>query len=258
MKKIAFVFTLLALSLAFVLARADDQPWAGGMGSWDTQADSAFLGGVARQTGDNTFSGTNTFTGVTRFTGTVTASTFTVVNASVTFRATNNPAGLIFDPTSNTGQGCLGIGIACSDKLNIFINAGATAAAQYENSNTGGYVVWRAKANGTTETADFGMAGNTVGGAFQDYGFINTGAGAQGFLIATNAGTPALTLSNTQVATFGGAQAPYSRSTAQLGALAPAASGQTILNSTSFIMCVSTGTGIGAWVRTSDGSTACD
>lgn len=56
----------------------------------------------------------------------------------------------------------------------------------------------------------------------------------------------------------GGQFALYSRTAAQLAALAPAAAGYMAFNSTNNRVCVSSGTGAGAWVDVTDGSTACD
>lgn len=50
----------------------------------------------------------------------------------------------------------------------------------------------------------------------------------------------------------------YTRTSLQLNALAPTAAGIIVFNSTNNKVCVSTGTGAGAWVSPHDGTTACD
>lgn len=117
-------------------------------------------------------------------------------------KATANVNGFYFDPACLSGQGCWGIGAAPSNKLDVSINSGTSQVVQFENQATGGYASWRAKANGTTETVDYGVGGNSVGGSFQDYGFINTGAGLLGERFFTNAGSLVMTLANDQTVNF--------------------------------------------------------
>ena len=72
--------------------------------------------------------------------------------------------------------------------------------------------------------------------------------------------TNELTVSGTGSHTFGGPLRLYSRTAAQLGALAPGAALEQIgcSDCTVSLVCISSGTGAGAWVEVADKTAACD
>lgn len=65
---------------------------------------------------------------------------------------------------------------------------------------------------------------------------------------------------NTNVTISGGQLVLFSRTAAQLGTLSPISAGSIVYcsNCATANVCVSTGTGGGAWVRVDDGTTSCD
>lgn len=110
-----------------------------------------------------------------------------------------------------------------------------------------------------------GASGTPSSGTGLEFAFVapdsyivayNRTGGAYSSLVIN--GAPTSFNPNGAYSVFGGQVGLYSRTSAQLNALAPQAAGYIAFNSTNNKVCVSTGTGAGAWVQPDDGSTACD
>ena len=181
---------------------------------------------------------------------TSTVSTFTVNNAVFNF-----DSGTLY---ANAGTNRVGIGgnTAPLDLLTLgagtsqisFGGSDQTAGMWFRNDGAAGVF------SSNQDNLFIGYGGTS--GTTIHIGNANPGA----MTIRDDAPTSSFVMANTGIITLTVQFVPYTRTSVQLGTLAPTAVGAIVRCSdcTTATICTSSGTGAGAWVLTSNKTTACD